>query len=68
LLKARRAWRGAGWLVDHSDNINRRQNRVAHLGAHQPLAIGKALHRKQRQSKLHGLGWVSSLPRGGGGP
>jgi hypothetical protein len=34
--------------ADHSDDINWRPQRVAHLGAHQPSAIGQALHRIER--------------------
>jgi hypothetical protein len=37
---ARWARRGAEWLVEHNYNINRRPQRIAHLGAHQPSAIG----------------------------
>src|SRR6516225_1579723 len=33
----RRARRGGGWLVHHCDNVNRRPERVAHQGAHDPL-------------------------------
>jgi hypothetical protein len=40
-----------GLRAHHNNHINRRQNRVAHLGAHQPSAVGLALHRVQRQIK-----------------
>jgi hypothetical protein len=56
LLKARRARHGAALTCSpkHGNDINWRQNRVAHLGAYQPSAIGQALHGVQRQ-KVHGL-------------
>ena len=34
-----------GLRAHHSNNINRRPQRVTHLDAHQPTAVGKALHR-----------------------
>jgi hypothetical protein len=36
----RRARRGAWWCAYHGNNIYGWHNRVAHLGAHQPIAIG----------------------------
>src|SRR5262249_32543306 len=51
LLKARYARGGARWLVEHGDDINWRQNRGDQRRAHQPSAVGQALHRVQRQIK-----------------
>jgi hypothetical protein len=34
--------------AEHNDDVNCRQNRVAHLGTHEPTAVGQALHRVER--------------------
>jgi hypothetical protein len=54
LLKARCARRRTCLRADHSNDINRRPQRVAQRAAHQPSAVSQALHRVQRQIKLHG--------------